>query len=148
VTAARLAARCVELLDGVGGPIAVSAPPSVAAAVAARVPIAQDGAVDGVVAGAVYVLLGTRIDEPARAAAWDALAARLASGAPVVVVDHNQPRTLARRALGVLALAARGLPPERARYPVAREVNGHGFTIERLSLEDGERVQILLARRR
>jgi hypothetical protein len=31
---------------------------------------------------------------------------------------------------------------------VAREVNGHGFTIERLRLEDGERVQILLARRR
>ena len=144
MTAARLAARCVELLDGVGGPIAVSAPPSVAAAVAARVPIAHDG----VVAGAVYVLLGTRIDEPARAAAWDALAARLASGAPVVVVDHNQPRTLARRVLGVLALAARGLPPERARHPVAREVNGHGFTIERLRLEDGERVQILLARRR
>ena len=80
--------------------------------------------------------------------AWDALAARLASGAPVVVVDHNQPRSLALRALGVLALAARGLPPERARHPVAREVNGHGFTIERLRLEDGERVQILLARRR
>jgi len=144
VTAARLAARCVELLDGVGGPIAVSAPPDVAAAVAALVPIAHDGAV----AGAVYVLLGTRIDEPARAAAWDALAARLASGAPVVVVDHNQPRKLARRALGLLVLAAQGLPPERARHPVAQEVNGHGFTIERLCLEDGERVQIVLARRR
>jgi len=144
VTAARLAARCVELLDGVGGPIAVSAPPDVTAALAARVPIAHDGAV----AGAVYVLLRTRIDEPARAAAWDALAARLASGAPVVVVDHNQPRTLARRAIGVLALAARGLSPKRARYPVAREVNAHGFTIERLRLADGERVQIVLARRR
>jgi len=94
------------------------------------------------------VLLGTRIDESARAAAWDALAARLASGAPVVVVDHNQPRTLARRAIGVLALAARGLSPKRARYPVAREVNAHGFTIERLRLADGERVQLVLARRR
>ena len=144
MTAARLAARCVEMLDGVGGPIAVVAPPDVAAALAARVPIEHDGAV----AGAVYVLLGTHIDEPARTAAWDALAARLPSGAPVVVVDHNQPRTLARRALGILALASRGLPPERARHPVAREVNGHGFTIERLRLEDGERVQILLARRR
>ena len=144
MTAARLAARCVELLDGVGGPIAVSAPPEVASAVAAQVPIAHDGAV----VGAVCVLLGTRIDESARAAAWDALAARLASGAPVVVVDHNQPRTLARRAIGVLALAARGLSPKRARYPVAREVNAHGFTIERLRLEDGERVQLVLARRR
>ena len=144
MTAARLAARCVELLDGVGGPIAVSAPPDVVDALAARVAVARDGAV----AGAVCVLLGTRVGESARAAAWDALAARLASGAPVVVVDHNQPRTLARRALGMLALAARGLPPERARYPVAREVNAHGFTIERLRLEDGERVQIVLARRR
>ena len=145
MTAARLAARCVELLDGVGGPIAVSAPPDVAAELSARVAVAPD---DAQIAGAVYVLLGTRIDEPARVAAWDTLGARLASGAPVVVVDHNQPRTLARRALGVLALAARGLPPKRARHPVAREVNGHGFTIERLRLEDGERVQILLARRR
>jgi hypothetical protein len=144
VTAARLAARCVELLDGVGGPIAVSAPPDVVAAVAALVPIAHDGAV----AGAVCVLLGTRIDEPARAAAWDRLAVRLASGAPVVVVDHNQPRTLARRALGMLALAARGLPPKRARYPAAREVNAHGFAVERLRLEDAERVQLIVARRR
>jgi hypothetical protein len=148
VTAARLAARCVELLDGVGGPIAVSAPPDVAAELAARVAVAPDDAPDVPISGAVYVLLGTRIDEPARAAAWDTLGARLASGAPVVVVDHNQPRTLARRALGMLALAARGLPPERARHPVAREVNGHGFAIERLRLEDGERVQIVLARRR
>jgi hypothetical protein len=145
VTAARLAARCVELLDGVVGPIAVSAPPDVVAALATRIGVARG---DGPIAGAVCVLLGTRIDEPARAAAWDALAARLAPGAPVVVVDHNQPRTLGRRALGVLVLAARALPPDRARHPVAREVNGHGFTIERLCLEDGERVQLVLARRR
>ena len=145
MTAARLAARCVELLDGVGGPIAVSAPPDVVAALAARMAVARD---DGPISGAVCVLLGARIDEPARVAAWDALAARLASGAPVVVVDHNQPRTLARRALGMLVLAARGLPPERARHPVAREVNAHGFTIDRLRLEDGERVQLILARRR
>jgi len=145
VTAARLAARCVELLDGVGGPIAVSAPPDVAAALASRVTVAKD---DVPIAGAVCVLLGSPVDPAARAATWTRLAARLAAEAPLVVVDHNQPRTLARRALGVLALAARGLPPERARHPVAREVNGHGFTIERLRLEDGERVQILLARRR
>jgi hypothetical protein len=48
----------------------------------------------------------------------------------------------------VLALAARGLGPERARHPVAREVHGAKFAVERLRLEDGERVQLVLARRR
>ena len=53
-----------------------------------------------------------------------------------------------RDASGRVVSRVVGLPPERARHPVAREVDGHGFTIERLRLEDGERVQILLARRR
>jgi hypothetical protein len=144
VTPARLAARCVELLGRVDGPIAVTASRRVADAVAARVPVAGDGAV----AGAVCVLLGTRVDPPARAAAWDALAARLASGAPLVVVDHNQPRTAWRRALGIAVLACRGLAPSRARHPVAREVHGAEFAVERLRLDDGERVQLVLARRR
>ena len=145
MTAARLAARCVELLGAVEGPIAVVAPPRVVDAVAARVLVANG---NGAAAGAVCVLLGTRIDSAARAARWDALAARLAPGAPLVVVDHNQPRGPWRRLGGVLALAVRGQGPARARHPVAREVRDHGFTIERLRLHAGERVQLVLARRR
>jgi hypothetical protein len=145
VTPARLAARCVELLGRIEGPVAVTAPPPVVDALAARVPVAGT---DGVVAGAVSVLLGTRVDPTARAATWEALAARLAAGAPLVVVDHNQPRSLWRRVAGVVALGARGLGPGRARHPVAREIRDHGFTIERLQLGDGERVQLVLARRR
>jgi hypothetical protein len=143
VTAARLAARCVELLDGVGGPIAVSAPPDVS-------PRSRRACRSRTTAPsrAPCACCSARASTSGAGGRLGRAGGPLASGAPVVVVDHNQPRTLARRALGVLALAARGLPPERARHPVAREVNAHGFTIERLRLEDGERVQLVLARRR
>jgi hypothetical protein len=61
-------------------------------------------------------------------------------------IDHNQPRLAWRRVVAV-ALALRGLGPGRARHPVAREIRDHGFTIECLRLDDGERVQLVLARR-
>jgi hypothetical protein len=83
-----------------------------------------------------------------RRARLDALAARLPGGAPLVVVDHNQPRTWWRRTLGVAGLAVRGLGASRARHPVAREVHERGFAVERLRLACGERVQLVLARRR
>jgi hypothetical protein len=145
VTAARLAARCVELLDGVAGPIAVSAPPAVIDAIAARVAVAGE---DETIAGAVCVLLGEAVDEAARAKKWTTLAARLAVDAPLVVVDHNQPRTAWRRLVGAVALALAGQGPARARHPTAREVHAHGFTIDCLRLDDGERVQLVRARRR
>ena len=144
MTPARLAARCVELLGRVDGPVAVTAPPRVTRAFEARVAVANG---DGAVAGAVCVLLGARVDPAARAATWRTIAARLAAGAPLVVVDHNQPRVAWRRVAGAIALALRGFAPSRARHPVAREVRDHGFTIERLRLADGERVQLVLARR-
>ena len=99
-------------------------------------------------AGAIVSFLGERLDRGARLARLDALAVRLPAGAPLVVVDHNQPRTWWRWALGVAALAARGLGPARARHLVAREVHGQGFAVERLELDCGERVQLVLARRR
>ena len=145
MTPARLAARCVELLDGVSGPIAVSAPPDVAHAIAMRLRI---GGEDEVIAGAVCVLLGEAVDEGVRAKTWTRLAARLAADAPLVVADHNQPRTAWRRFVGALALMLAGQSPARARHPTAREVQAHGFTIERLRLDDGERVQLMIARRR
>jgi hypothetical protein len=69
-------------------------------------------------------------------------------GGALVVVDHNQPRACWRRVVGTALLAARGIPPARARHPVAREVAAHGFAVERLRLAAGERVQLVLARRR
>ena len=145
MTAAGLAARCVELLGVVEGPIVVVAPSRVAAAIAARLDVAG---VNGAAGGAVCVFLGARLDPTARAATLDALAARMPRGTVLVVADHNQPRARWRRLAGTLALAFHGHGPARARHPVAREVRAHGFAIERLRLADGERVQLVLARRR
>lgn len=145
MTAERLAARCLDLLGPLDGPIAVVAPPRVRAALARRVGLAQEGSTAH---GAVCVFLGEPADPDARQARLDALGARLASGAPLVVADHNQPRAWWRRLLGTIWLAARGLPPRRARHPVAREVHGRGFEVVRLGLAAGERVQLVLARRR
>src|SRR5207253_1017999 len=77
-----------------------------------------------------------------------ALRNRLPAGAPLVLLDHSQPRALWRRAVGILVLAARGLAPSRARYPAARELAAIGFAVERLRLACGERVQMVVARRR
>jgi hypothetical protein len=144
VRAARLAARCVELLGPVDGLVAVDAPPALRGALRARLAIADDGAR---AAAAVCVFLGEGARPAARRARLDALAARLPPSASVVVVDHNQPRAPWRRALGALLLVGRGHPPSRARYPVARELRDHGFSIERLGFADGERVQLVLGRR-
>ena len=142
MTRRRLVAQATALL-GDAKPIVVE-PAAWAALVApARSTVGGDGGAGGLVS-----FLGERLDRGARLARLDALAARLPAGAPLVVVDHNQPRTWWRRALGAVALAARGLGPARARHLVAREVHGQGFAVERLELACGERVQLVLARRR
>ena len=141
MTAARLAARCVDLLGTVEGSLAVTAPPAVRTVIGAHRPLAEDGAAAG-----LCVL--TSAPAAQRGRELDAMAARLPEGAPLVVVDYNQPRAWWRRIIGVAALAARGYPPARAREPVARDVQGHGFTVERLHLANGERLQLIIARRR
>ena len=98
--------------------------------------------------GAVVVFLGAAPGPAKRQAALRAVERRLPPGAPLVLVDHNQPRALWRRALAVLQLAVRGLPAARARYPAARELGALGFAVERLWLDGGERVQLVRARRR
>jgi hypothetical protein len=145
VTAARLAARCVELLGTVDGPIAIDAPVAIRTALAARLPVASD--LESA-AAAVCVFLGEPIALLARGARLRVLAARMPIDAPLVVIDHNQPRTWWRRAVGAVVLMASGRMPSRARHPVAREVHDHGFVVERLRLAAGERVQLVLARGR
>jgi hypothetical protein len=146
VSPARLAARCVELLGPVAGPVAVAAPqvPRLTAALAARVQLAQ--ATDAP-AAAVVAFVGATADPAARQRLLTALGARLPVGGALVLVDHNQPRTWWRRAAALVSLAAAGLGPARARYPAARELAALGFTVERLGLECGERVQLVVARR-
>ena len=134
-----LVRRALELLAA-DGPIVV-VPPSLA--VAATIAGADEPA-----HGGLCSFLGDRADSVARAARLDALAARLPSGAPLVVVDHNQPRRAWSRALGAAVLLGRGFPPSRARHPTAREVGAHGFAVSALRLACGERVQIVLAHRR
>jgi hypothetical protein len=143
VRAARLAARVVELLGPVQGGVLVTAEPRLDAALASRLPPAN-GAAAG---GAVVSFLGARTGPAERQAALSGLRARLPAGAPLLVVDHNQPRDAWRRALSVFALLAAGLGPARARYPVARELAAAGFRVERLRLACGERVQLVLGRR-
>ncbi len=139
---ARVAAQALELLGPIDGPIVVD---GCGTSLASRVRAARD---DEAPAAAICSFLGKTGDAVARARSLDAIAARLAPGAPLVVVDHNQPRAWWPRLVAVLPLALRGLGPSRARYPVAREVRDHGFTIERLRFGDGELVQLVLARRR
>ena len=142
MTARDLAVAGAALLGRIEGPVIVVAPrvPGLDPALRMRVAGAGDAA-----AAAMVVFLWEPADAIARSAVLKRLRDRLSVGAPVVVVDHNQPRRLWRRVLGAATLAARGVAPGRARYRVARELAAAGFTVERLRLLDGERVQCIRA---
>jgi hypothetical protein len=144
---ARHVSRCVALLGQTPGPVVILAPaaPRLAAALAARVPVANDGSRAG---AAVVCFAGARADIAARQTALRAIDQRLVPGARLVLVDHNQPRQPWRRLLANLHLATAGLRPARARYPAARELAALGFQIERLELTSGERIQLVVARKR
>jgi len=101
---------------------------------------------DDGVGAAIASFLGAADGPAARQAVLASLRARLSPGAPLLLIDHNQPRAWWRRAVGVVALAVRGLPAARARYPAARELAALGLPVERLRLACGERVQLVLAR--
>ncbi len=135
MSAAALAARCRELLGVAGGALDVVGP---GAAHVAGSP-APGGAV-------VVSFLGAHADPVARQSLLEGLRRRLPADTPLVLVDHNQPRGLARRALGAVLLRVRGLGPARARYPAARELAALGFRVEHLRLACGERVQLVAAR--
>ncbi len=98
-------------------------------------------------AAAIVTFLGSRTGSIDRQALLAGLRARLAPGAPLVVLDHNQPRAWWRRALGGAALACCGLAPSRARYPAARELAALGFGIDSLRFACAESVQLIAARR-
>lgn len=143
MSAARLAARVAELLGPASGAVVVVAAPPLAAALASRVALAGDGRPAW---GAVVSFLGEPVRPADRQRALHALRARVGEGGPVVVVDHNQPRAVWRRALAFGPLLVAGLRPARARYPAARELAALGFAVERLRLAAGERVQLVRAR--
>src|SRR5262249_51611434 len=67
------------------------------------------------------------------------LARRLPAGAPVVLLDDNQPRVWLGGLAAHAALAARGLGTARARCPAARELAALGFAIERAPRRRGAR---------
>jgi len=145
VSRARLAAHALRLLGPVAGPVAVTAPRRLRAHLASRLVAARDGDVP---VAALVAFLGSRARPAARQALLAAVRDRLPASAPVVLLDHGQPRALWRRVVGAAVLALRGFGPARARYPAARELAALGFAVERMCLACGERVQIVLARRR
>jgi len=146
VSAAPLAAQCAALLGHPAGAVAVAGPGAagLAPALGRHVALAASDATAG---AAVVSFLGDAARPDARQAVLARWRDALPAGAPVVLVDHNQPRTWPRRLLGAGALLVRGLAPARARYPAARELAALGFAVERLRLAAGERVQLVLARR-
>ena len=147
MTPRRLAGPCRALLGAVAGPVLVAGPKTAAwraALSAAGVPLAADGES---VAAAVLVFVSERGDPTTRASMLATVAARLVPGAPIVLVDHNQPRAPWRRPAAWIALLRHGLPPHRARYPAARELTHHGFTVDCLRLPPGERLQLIRAHR-
>lgn len=141
-----LAARCLALLGPFDGPLAILGPRAarVTTALPADVPVAVTA--DETPGAALVTFLGANDGPAARQALLAGLRRRLEPGAPLLVVDHNQPRSWWRRAVGVIGLVARGLPPSRARYPTARELAVLGLEVERLRLGCGERVQLVAAR--
>lgn len=137
----------LSLLGQVDGPVLVAEP---GAWWGARLRVAGLRTADlaeRAAAAALVSFVGARTSPELRRRTLDALRDRLAAGAPLVLVDHNQPRQWWRRPLAALRLLARGMAPSRARYPAARELDGAGFRVESLRLADGERVQVVLARR-
>jgi hypothetical protein len=146
VSAAATRALGLALLDATAAPVAVvgrGAGPWVAALRAAGRPVAETGPAGA----AVVTFVGERAAAAVRTSRLAAVRARLAPGAPVLLVDHAQPRPWWRRPGTVVRLLARGLPPSRGRYLAARELDAAGFRVERLRLAAGERVQLVLARR-
>lgn len=145
--AARLAAHCSALLGPISGPILIACPgaPRLAAVLAARVLVAGE---EDVPAGALVSFLGTPARPAERQALLRSFQRRLPARAPVLLVDHNQPRAVWRRLAGFVCLSAARLRRARARYPAARELAALGFAVECLRLTCGERVQLVLARRR
>jgi energy-converting hydrogenase Eha subunit E len=146
VSRARLAARARTLLGPVHGPVAIVMPhaPRLADALATTLSPAEGATA---AAAAVVAFLGDGAGPAERQTLLRSLATRLPVGAPLVLLDHNQPRAWWRRAVGTVRLAAGGFRPARARYPAARELAVLGFGVEQLRLECGERVQLVLARR-
>ena len=142
-----LAERVVELLGG-HEPIAVGEPNATrwrSALAASGARVARDAEP---VPSAMVCFLGEPGDTVRRVERLDGLRARLEPGGRLVVLDHNQPRRRPGRVGATLWLWRQGLGPARARYPTAREVAAHGFVVETLHLEAGERVQIVVARLR
>jgi hypothetical protein len=146
VTRARLARRALELLGPIEGPVAVVVPraPRLDAALRARVRLSAPGESP---AAAVVAFLGSPARPEERQRTLRDLRERLTEGARLVLVDHAQPRTVRRRILATLRLRLAGFPPGRGRYPAARELAALGFAVDRLRLECGERVQLVVARR-
>jgi hypothetical protein len=136
----------LSLLGRVDGPVVVAEP---GRWWAARVRVAGLRTADlGEPAAAALVsFMGARTSPELRRRTLEAVRGRLPAGSPLVLLDHNQPRQWWRRPLAALLLALRGMPPSRARYPAARELDVAGLKVESLRLGDGERVQVVLARR-
>lgn len=144
--ARRLAADCLRLLATPPADVAVTAPHD--RALAAALQASGAAASLDVARAAVVSFRGAAGDPAARGTCLDVVRSQLPPGAPLVVVDHNQPRTWPLRLVAVAALALRGQGPARARHPTARELAATGWTVVSLRLACGERAQLVLVRTR
>lgn len=139
-----LADECLRLLGAPPAAVLVAAARDPALAAALRAGGAE--APPGAATAAVVSFRGARADPVSRQVCLATLRGQLPPGAPLVLVDHNQPRTLGPRLLGVVRLAVSGMGAGRARYPAARELAALGLDVECLRLACGERVQLVRAR--
>jgi hypothetical protein len=137
----------LALLGPVGGAVVVAEPHGWWAARLRVAGLRVAELSEPVAAAALVSFVGARTPAELRRRTLAAVRVRLSPGAPLVLIDHNQPRQWWRRPIAALLLVARGLPPVRGRYPAARELDAAGFRVECLRLAAGERVQIVLARR-
>jgi SAM-dependent methyltransferase len=107
-----------------------------------RLPVA-----DGDLALAVVWLLGVR-GTGGRRLLLEEIHRALCPGGELIVIDHNRPRRKSARLVNVVWCIVAGVHPwVRPAYPVAREIQAHGFDVISLRLACAERVQIVRARR-
>ncbi len=110
---------------------------------AVRLPVA-----DGDLGLGVVWLLGVRGAAGPRRLLWQEMCRAVGVGGHLVVVDHNRPRRILPRITNLVCCVVAGVHPVvRPAYPVAREIQAHGFDVLWLRFACAERVQIVGAHR-
>jgi hypothetical protein len=145
--AVNAAEAALALLGPLDGPVVVAEP---GAWWAARVRVAglrTADLVEPTAAAALVSFVGARTPPALRRPHARRVARAAPVGAPLVLVDHNQPRQWWRRPLACCCCAVARLAPSGRGIPRRASSTHPAFGSSNCGWRDGERVQVVLARR-